>query len=262
MDKCLKIEWRSREGLGDFITGLGYAHSATIKYDRPVHINFHWPNPKDHLMSKLDKESINYRFDHVLSLMKPVEQLTISHTYSSVPPWRFVNEFEEFNPVHGLWYPKDDITSEKNLVVFWSSKHNLDFPGYHKDPLYDYWDDIVDNIRAEGYRVVEVTYRTPIKETMDLIQRCEFGIGYEGMVHQLFKFVWKPLVCASQRHSLAHLLCPQAHVIKDPKLLLYGSVKPLIQQSRNNIKKLLVDHQAYINDKQDPTKHKLYNVPT
>lgn len=258
----LDIEWRSQEGLGDFITGLGYAHSSVLKYQRPVNINFHWPNPKDFLMSDIDKESINYRFDYVLSLLKPVDGLTITHTYSSSPSWRFINEFEEFNPVHGLWYPKNEPITEKKLVVFWSSKHNLTFPGYHKDPLYDHWDTIVSNLKSEGYNVAEVTYRTPIKETMDLIQRCEFGIGYEGMVHQLFKFIWKPLICASKRYTLAHLLCPQAHIIDDPSQLLFDSVKPLVNHSKANIKKLLVEHQQYINDKQDPTKHKLYNVPT
>lgn len=262
MTNCLNIEWRSQEGLGDFITGLGYAHSSTLKYQRPVNINFHWPNPKNHLLSSIDKESINYRFDYILDLLKPVDGLSVTHTYSSTPSWRFINEFEEFNPVHGLWYPKHELCTQRGLVVFWSSKHNLTFPGYHKDPLYDHWDAIVDNIKSEGYDVAEITYRTPIKETMDLIQSCEFGIGYEGMVHQLFKFMWKPLICASQRYSLAHLLCPQAHIIKDPKLLLYGSVTPFIQYSKNNIKNLLVQHASYINDKQDPTKHKLYNVPT
>lgn len=255
------IHWRSNEGYGDFITGLCYAHSSVIKYDRKVNINFHWPNPKGSLFSKLDFESIDYKFDKILELLKPVDGLTINHTYSSIPSWRFINELEEFNPLHGLWYTKNRLETEKGLVVFWSSKHNTKFPGYHKDPLFDHWEEIVDNIKAEGFNVVEVTYRTPIEETMNLIQRCEFGIGYEGMVHQLFKFVWKPLICASKRVELSRLLCPQGHIISDPKLLLYDSVKPLIKISKSNIEKLLIEHKKYIEDKQDPSKHKLYNAP-
>ena len=260
----LNIEWRTREGLGDFITGLGYAHSSVMKYQQPVHINFHWPNPKDTLISSIDKESINYRFDYILGLLRPVEGLTISHTYSSAPTWRFINEFEEFNPLHGLWYPKDQLTTEKGLVVQWSSKHNLSFPGYGKDPLYDHWDQIVRNLKAEGYNVVEVTYRTPIKEIMDVMMRCEFGIGYEGMVHQFFKFLWKPLIVgvSKKRWNLANLLCVQAHLIDNPNDLLYGDVRPLVNISREKISRLLIDHQHYINDTQDPTQHRLYNIPT
>ena len=38
----LKIEWRSAFGYGDFVTGLGYAHTASIKYETDVQLRFHW----------------------------------------------------------------------------------------------------------------------------------------------------------------------------------------------------------------------------
>lgn len=255
------IEWRSQEGYGDFITGLCYAHSSTLKYERPVKINFHWPNPKDFLLSKIDKESILYRFDYIKNLLKPVNGLTITHTYSSTPSYRFINELEEFNRVHGLWYTKDKPVVEPGLVVFWSSRHNLEFPGYHKDPVYDYWDKVVNNLKQLDYNVQEVTYRTPVAEVMDLIQRCEFGIGYEGMVHQLFKFMWKPLIVASKRVSLSELLCPQACIVTNHKPLM-GDITELVRESKKNIKSLLLEHSKYIMDRQDPTKHHLYNLPT
>lgn len=255
------IHWRSNEGYGDFITGLCYAHSSVIKYDRNVTINFHWPNKKGSFYSKIDFESIDYKFEKILETLKPIKGLSIEHTYSSIPPWRFINELEEFNPIHGLWYPKDKVETEKGLVVFWSSKHNVKFPGYHKDPLYDHWEKIINNVKSEGFNVVEVTYRTPIKETLELIHKCEFGIGYEGMIHQLFKYAWKPIICASKRVELSRLLCPQAHIISDPELLLNDSINPLLEISKINIEALLIKHKNYLNDKQDPTQHKLYNVP-
>jgi len=170
------IQFRSAEGYGDFITGLSYAHSSVLKYDRPVKITFHWPNPKDHLLSEIDKESILYRFNHILEWMKPVDGLTIEHKFESVPPWRFINELEEFTPVHGLWYPSKKLPTDENLVVYWSSRHNLKFPGYHKDPLYDDWDKVVQSLESLGYDVVEITYRTPIKQAMDLMARCSLRL--------------------------------------------------------------------------------------
>lgn len=257
--KKFNIEWRAAEGYGDFITGLGYAHASTIKYQRPVHINFHWPNPKGYLLSNIDREPIYDRFNHILSYMRPVENLTISHEFSSKPRFRFINELEEFNPIHGLWYTKDKEKIRKGLVVFWTSKHNLKFPGYHKDPLYDYWDQVRTNLEKEGYDVIEITYRTPIIEVMKLITTCEFGIGYEGMIHQLFKFTWRPIVVASQRVKLSRLLAPQAKIVSKPEDLLYNHITHHIAQSKKNIKNLLLEHNYWINDKQDPTMHSLYN---
>ncbi len=257
--ETFNIEWRAKEGYGDFITGLGYAHSSVLKYNRPVHIKYHWPNPKNYLLSDVDKESIFYRQEYILSWLKPVTGLTISHEFSSVPEFRFINELEEFNVLHGLWYPSKFQLEQKGLVVFWSSKHNLEFPGLHKDPLYNYWDQIVNILEALGYSVVEVTYRTPVAEVMSLISRCEFGIGYEGMIHQLFKFMWKPLIVGSQRVGLTRLLIPQAAIITKPDPLINGELYLLLKTSKQNIKKLLVQHKAYIDDIQDPTKHKLYN---
>lgn len=259
MHDTFRIEWRSKEGYGDFITGLCYAHSSTIKYQRPVHINFHWPNPKDYLLSSKDKESIYFRFNHILSWLKPVDGLTITHQFSSVPKYRFINELEEFNPIHGLWYPSKTLPTETGLVVFWSSRHNLEFPGYHKDPLYNHWDLIINQLKVLGYNVVEVTYRTPIEEAMNLIARCEFGIGYEGMIHQLFKFMWKPLIVASQRIKLTELLCIQACIITKPEEIIEKDINLLIRLSEKNIKKYMIAHEQYMNDIQDPCLHQLYN---
>lgn len=259
-EKSFNIEWRSKEGYGDFITGLCYAHSSVIKYERPVLINFHWPNPKGYLLSSIDKEPIIDRFEYILSCLKPIDKLTITHTFSSIPRYRFINELEEFNPLHGLWYPKKTAVEEKNLVVLWTSKHNLEFPGYHKDPAYNYWDSIVANLKNLHYNVVEVTYRTPIAEVIRLISTCEFGIGYEGMVHQLYKFLWKPFIVVSKRIKLSNLLTPQACTVSNPEVLL-GDLTPYLMISKSNINKLLLQHNNYLNDKQDPTKHKLYNVP-
>ena len=254
-----KIQWRSREGYGDFITGLCYAHSSVIKYQQPVHITFHWPNPYRHLLSPQDTEPIIDRFNYILSCLKPVNNLTIDHIYSSSPSYRFINELEEFNPLHGLWYLKYSPEVDPKLVVLWSSRHNLEFPCYHKDPLYDYWDQVAEKLIHHGYHVKEVTYRTPIRRVMKLITTCKFGIGYEGMIHQLFKFTWRPVIIASRRVELARLLAPQGHVITHYKQLLQESISNHVDRSKKNINLLLKKHQQYMNDVQDPTKHVLYN---
>ncbi len=254
-----KIQWRSNEGYGDFISGLCYAHSSVIKYQRPVHITFHWPNPHRHLLSRQDSEPIIDRFNYIKSFLRPLDGLTVEHFFSSIPPYRFINALEEFNPLHGFWYLKDIFPVNSKLVVFWSSIHNLSFPGYHKDPLFNYWDKVVSYIISQGYQVEEVTYRTPIKRVMELITTCEFGIGYEGMIHQLFKFTWRPLIVASQRVDLSNLLTPLGHTITEPKEILNVDISSLVEKSKSNISRLKVEHQNYLAEIEDPTNHKMYN---
>ncbi len=253
------IEFRSNEGYGDFITGLCYAHSSVIKYQRPVNITFHWPNAENHLFSPQDSETILYRFNHILSYLKPVDGLTIFHKFSSSPKYRFINELEEFNPLHGLWYLKHKPVIVPKKVVFWSSKHNVKFPGYQKDPMYNYWPDIIKQLEQQGYSISEITYRTPVAKVMEDITTCEFGIGYEGMIHQLFKFTWRPIVIGSRRVKLSQLLAPQGCVLSDPKELLVNGVHQYVEKSKKNIDILKKYHYNYINKIEDPTTHPLYN---
>lgn len=251
------IQWRSNEGFGDFISGIGYAHSSVIKYQRPVRVTFHWPNAENFLYTAKDTESIYERFQCVLDHMRPIDGLSIDHIFDSIPKFRFINNLEEFNPMHGLWYPKKPVTIEKDLVVLWTSRHNTKFVGYEKDPAHDYWDQITNALVSYGYRVIEVTYRTPIHEIMNLISRCEFGIGYQGMAMHLYKSMWKPLVVVSGRMKWCKFLSPQACVISDPNLLL-GDIEKYVKMSKQAISDTLNKHQMYLSDIQDPTKHPLY----
>lgn len=80
-NSVFNISWRSKIGYGDFITGLGYAHSATIKYQRPVHITFHWPNREDELPS-VSYEEVGHIIDLIISLPTHLEipRLFLQHS--------------------------------------------------------------------------------------------------------------------------------------------------------------------------------------
>lgn len=253
------IQWRANEGYGDFITGLCYAHSSTIKYEREVSITFHWPNEKDYLFSEKDKETIFFRFQTIKQYLKKVDTLTINHKFNSRPNFRFINELEEFNPLHGLWYLEKQFETEPGLVALWTSEHNIEFPGLSKDPLHKQWHLVKEHLQKLGYKIFEITYRTPIKQVMEIITRCEFGIGYEGMIHQLFKFLWKPTIIAAKRFSLTNLLIPQATIIDSIDSYFKKHIFQHIEDSYKNIEILQYKHRKYLLDTKDPTKHPLYN---
>ena len=187
------IQWRAGFGYGDFVSGLGYAHNASIKYNTKVNITFHWEHGSSYRESPQDPETIIERMWYIYGTMEKSEEVKIFVKTSSKPKYRFINHLDEFNPIHGLWNTTLHNTYT-NKVVLWRSKYNTFFPGTDKDPAHDHWDKIIDWLTYLGYSVSEVTYRTPISDVMKDISECSFGIGYDGMIHQLFKYMWKPLI--------------------------------------------------------------------
>lgn len=256
----MNIEWITGAGYGDFVSGLGYAHSCRIKYDRPINIKFHWNHDEDYLFSPNDPETIYQRCQYINSIMKPVKDLTVEHQFNSNPPFRFYNQLEEWNPLHGLWYSTLPPEHKPKLVVMWTTEHNLTFPGRFKDPAHKHWEPIRIKLENEGYKIVEVTYRTPVREVIDLINRCEFGIGYDGLAHQLFKFMWKPLIVFCERYSLNNVLIPQAVLEKDPVRFLDSDIMEYINVSKRKVDLVKRQHQEYINDTQRPEENKLFNT--
>jgi hypothetical protein len=253
------IQWRSGFGYGDFVTGLGYAHNASVKYQTKVNLVLHWDHELDFKETAEDPETIIERMWYIYDTMVQSPNVNIDVRVNSKPSYRFINNLDEFNPVHGLWNTSLPL-SYTNAVVLWRSKYNTYFPGIQKDPAHDKWDDVIDWLISLGYDVHEVTYRTPVSEVIDKISKCAFGLGYDGMVHQLFKYMWKPLIVICERHKLNNLLIPQASLEKDVGGLVKRGLDFYINQSYNNINKFKRQHQKYLNETINPFTHPLYNT--
>jgi len=256
----LNIEWITGIGYGDFVTGLGYAHNCRIKYDRPINMKFHWNHSEDYLFSPNDPETIYDRFNYIQSIMRPVDCLTLTHQFNSNPKFRFYNQLEEFNPLHGVWYSNLQPNITPKLVVMWTTEYNISFPGKVKDPAFKHWEIIRIKLENEGFKITEVTYRTPVIELVDLINRCEFGIGYDGLAHQLFKFIWKPLIVFCERFSLNNILVPQAVLENNPTKFLNSNTEDYVNISKRKIESIEKQHQEYIDDKQRPEDNRLFNT--
>lgn len=83
----------------------------------------------------------------------------------------------------------------KNLVVIWRTKFiGSNFPKFKDSYDSSYWDYIIPLLKLQGYHVVEVCHRTPIKEVFHLIAACQFIVCYNGMYHYLAKNLVKPMV--------------------------------------------------------------------
>lgn len=254
----LEVKWGTGVGYGDFVTGLGYAHTSAIKYQIPVHIEFHWNHSRDHLFSPLDTETIVQRCDYIHSIMRPLSSVSISHKFNAGNTFRFYNQLDEFNPLHGLWYTDLPYQTNKKHVAIWTTDFNVSFPGRHKDPVHRKWNDI--RSKLSDYVLEEITYRTPVKEAIEIINRCEFGVGYDGLAHQLFKFMWKPLFVFCERKWLNNILIPQAVLLSGADEFVNQSIDSMLIDARVKVDKTRNQHLVYMNEKQIAHEHPLFNT--
>jgi hypothetical protein len=254
----LNVKWSTGIGYGDFVTGLGYAHTSAIKYQTPVNIEFHWKHSQDHLFSANDPETIVDRCNYIHSIMRLLSQVSVSHVFNSDPDWRFYNQLDEFNPLHGLWYSTIKPKTEKKHVAIWTTDFNVSFPGKFKDPVNKKWNDI--RHKLSDYVLEEITYRTPVKEAIEIVNRCEFGIGYDGLAHQLFKFMWKPLFVFCERKWLNNILVPQAILLSHAGEFIDNKSDDLLLQAHEKVNRVRLEHLAYINKKMKADEHPLFNT--
>lgn len=254
----LDVKWGTGVGYGDFVTGLGYAHTSAIKYQIPVHIEFYWNHSKEHLFSPLDPETIVERCDYIYSIMRQLPQVSVSHQFSVNPDFRFYNQLDEFNPMHGLWYTDMPDQTKKKHVAIWTTDFNVSFPGHWKDPINTKWNDI--RAKLSDYVLEEITYRTPVKEAIEIINRCEFGIGYDGLAHQLFKFMWKPLFVFCSRKWLNNILVPQAILLSNAHEFIHSDTNNLLSQAKEKVDRIRLEHSKYMNEKMKADEHPLFNT--
>lgn len=253
----MKIDWRGGIGYGDFLTGLAYAHNCKLKYKTDIKFVLHWNHSKNYKPSTQDPETIIERCNYIGSLFP--NDISILHKTDSLVPYRYINNLHENNPVHGMYNLNLSSTIYKNVIVTWRSSSNLTPVGKSKDPLTDIeWEYLYDWLRDLGYEIVEVTYRTPIKEVVDICKKCVGGIGYDGMIHQIFKLIQKPVILFCERHKLNKLLLPWAE-------MHYGietfDDKSLFEKSANSLEIYQQTYLNFLKEYKDFTTHPLYNIP-
>ena len=88
-----------------------------------------------------------------------------------------------------------NVKINDNLVVIWRTKFiSSTYPKF-KDSYDDsYWDLIIPLLKMQGYTVMEITHKTPIREVFYLISICKFIIAYNGMYHYIAKNLIKPMI--------------------------------------------------------------------
>ena len=87
----------------------------------------------------------------------------------------------------------------RNKVVVWTPLFNAEKPRGWKTKLTKLdWDVIIQKLRRAGLDVVELCYRTPVREVVYHISTCRLVLCYDGMWHYVAKNFAKPLAVISK----------------------------------------------------------------
>lgn len=199
------LNWGMTPGMGDVMMAMNCAHRWSYVTNTPLVLNLHWFHGKDHLHHPEDPETIIERADYILGLYLK-SNVEVNHILNSnrTDLQNREKRYDWFQPrMHkktNFWRfdPSVELPVDKNKVVIWRPTFNAEEPRYWKRiiPNND-WDLLINHYREIGYDVVELCYRTPIREATYHINTCDFIICYDGMWHYIAKNFLKPMIVAS-----------------------------------------------------------------
>lgn len=227
--------------------GLNAAYFRSFYLQKPVSIEFHWYHDQNYLHHFEDPETILERFRVFQSKMLP-SNVEISHVWNSEDSWLYANRYENYSMNWKLdvnsWLMRDSKKSSGNLIVIWRPTFNASPPRRFKRIVtHSQWIEIIDVIKAHGFDVIEIDYRTPIREAMYLIKICRATVSYEGMWHYISKNYCKPMV-----------------VLSDNKITKFHTPNALRIKTKNNLVKQFYQFPRMLETASDKANRRLSNM--
>ena len=217
MQDILEVNLAARMVAGNLANKLGYLfmyyHAHNFTGD--INLNLFW-HPKELLMRTHyeDVESWIEKHDYLTRKLNIAGDINISHYVTKQKSNLEIYKADEIIKLNGVYIRKTyklpnkpifktNLQTQKNKVCFW--RYDKNKLVYHRDPNYievwykentytaDEWCKIYDFLN-ENYNVVELEYRTPIREVFYHLSTCEFVVGYGGMYHVLSDYLDNPMI--------------------------------------------------------------------
>ncbi len=228
------VTWRGTPGVGDFMWALNSVHLHSWRTKTPINLQMHWSHGENHIHHFEDPETIIERMQYMHRFYDRKEDVQISHIINSngrYSSWKYEDDTElmpdgskrqvakhfektrfyfesgRYSDKEGDQVPDNDwifredsfLDIFSNKIVFWRPTFNAETPRTWKRQLTNNdWDVIIDKLKSHGFQMVELTYRTPIREAMWHISTCRQVICYDGMWHYVAKNFCKPLIVISE----------------------------------------------------------------
>lgn len=245
------IKWRGHYGVGDFMYGLNTAYYLTNLLKFKVNIDFYWDYDDEYYFHCEDPETILERFDYLHSFFYKKDLIKVKHhlNYNHIDR-DFKGELA-LNLQHGFldrpesppiksnhkvmmrdicsWkfdLERIDRTPHPNKVVIWRPLFNATKPPKWKT-IYnnDDWEKIIKSLKDQGYFVVELSYRSPVREAFYHIRTCEFVVAYDGMWQYLTRNLYKPAIMLGDNNVIVthspqafHFMCPEKDKKRKPPI--------------------------------------------
>ena len=221
-----KVRWRGTWGVGDAMLALNVCHRYCYDNNTKVNLEMHWEHGEDYLHSPEDPETIIERMEWIHTQYHRQDDVTLTHVYNSdlfdkgnVNPQKAKDRFYfDSNAYKPTGAPRNDWVFKKNLyrnheknkrIVLWTPHYNTEQPRLWKRFLTkDDWSVIISLLRREGWILTELTYRTPIRDAFNQIQRADYVVCYDGMWHYMAKNFSTPIFVPSWE-GITSYACPQ-----------------------------------------------------
>lgn len=226
------LQCKTTPGVGDYMYALNKAFMLNWRTGHTFDVEFHWKHAEDHLHHFEDPETIVERFNYTLPYYINHDRLNISHNFDSwghakLETKRFypnptmrdlpgVDSMKHVHPGTCEWsFKPSELAVDPNKVVIWRPLFNAEAARDWKRVVSNrMWEDVISILKAHGYDVVELTYRTPIREVHYHIATCDLVVCYDGMWHYFAKNYYKPMIVAS-RSAVTKMHTPHALMLHE-----------------------------------------------
>ena len=218
----IKLEWQGGIGYGDIVGPISYGHNLSYQLKERVIITLHWKTPFEYVYSDNTPERLYSQAEYINSMCeKSGTDVSLRFIFNSRYTDRFNNYYEEAiydDPKHNEWIVSDQFKHNptKGKIVVNSTLENIEsFQTYSaqrkkwKDEQKEDWVPLIQNLKNSGYEVVEVGYRTPIRECVEHIRTAEVFLGYHGATLWLARLIGVPSLVTS--HGLMRQVFMRAH---------------------------------------------------
>ena len=254
------VKWRGTWGVGDFMQALNVCHNYSFENKTKVNLEMHWEHGEDYLHHPDDPETIIQRMEWLHGQYHRQDDVTVTHVYNSdlfphgnVNPdrnkkrWYFDSgAYSDDKLPSNDWIFKPEVfTPKKKKIVIWTPHYNSEQPRAWKRFLTnDDWSDIISLLRWEGWILVELTYRTPVRDAFKQIQECDFIFCYDGMWHYIARNFGKPMFIPSWE-GITGYNTPQA-VTRPSKNSVFDFIKDGNKEFEPNLTWMKAKSQNYI----------------
>jgi hypothetical protein len=230
------VTWRGTPGVGDFMWALNCVHLHAYRNNTKVKLQMHWDHGPDHLHHFEDPETIIERMDYIHNFYHRKDDVVIDHLFYAegrYSDWTYKDDLSYEDGIVRVKVPDSDRDSKKRFwfesgawsdergspapdndwlfrqdafrqidpkkIVIWTPTQNAEVPRPWKRKLTDYdWRVIIKKLRQAGLNVIELGYRTPVREAMYHISTCRQVICYDGMWHYVAKNFARPMMVISK----------------------------------------------------------------